>query len=101
MYQPYTHKTEYRKKKRILAIGPRAQAILAPYLVEKVDDAEAFLFSPKDTQRLQKVEKRRKRKFFNKQGRIQPSQINRAILNPSRSPRTRGRGCSSRSIWRC
>ena len=54
-YVPYTHKTEHQDKKRVVAVGPKAQAILMPYLLEKADTPEAFLFSPQDTLRLQKI----------------------------------------------
>ena len=77
-YVPFTHKTEHKDKVRIIAIGPRAQAILTPYLAEKNDTPEAFLFSPQDTIQLQRIEKRRKRKTFNKKGHIQPSQKDRS-----------------------
>ena len=85
-YSPYTHKTKYRGKTRELAIGPKAQAILTPYLIEKADTPEAFLFSPKDTVRIQNIEKRRKRKTFNKKGEVQPSQVCRKKKNPQKQP---------------
>jgi integrase len=71
-YEPYTHKTEHEDKDRLVAIGPKAQVILAAYLLEKEETPEAFLFSPKDTVLLKKVERRRKRKSFNKTGQVQP-----------------------------
>jgi len=74
-YVPYTHKTEHKGKKRIIAIGFRAQAILMSYLLEKEDMPEAFLFSPKDTVRLQKIEKRQKRKTPFRVGQVQPTRI--------------------------
>ena len=77
-YIPYTHKTEHEDKIRIVAVGPRAQAILMSYLLEKEDTPEAFLFSPKDTIRLHRIEKRRNRKTLNKKGQVQPSQRNRS-----------------------
>lgn len=77
-YIPFTHKTEHRGKNRVIAIGPRAQAILMPYLFEKEDCPEAFLFSPQDTVKLQKIEKRRNRKTLNKKGQVQPSQRDRS-----------------------
>jgi len=80
-YEPYTHKNEDKDKERIIAIGPKTQAILAAYLFEKEETPEAFLFSPKDSVLLQKIEKRRKRKTFNKQGQVQPSQRNRSRPN--------------------
>ena len=84
-YTPFTHKTEHKGKDRIIAVGPRAQAILTSYLVEKADAPEAFLFDPRDTVKLQKIEKRRNRKTFNKQGRVQPSQRDRSKPGAARS----------------
>ncbi|MCL2744409.1 MAG: hypothetical protein FWE67_11220 [Planctomycetaceae bacterium] len=83
-YTPYTHKTEHKDKLRIVAIGPRTQAILLSYLLEKEDTPEAFLFSPKDTVRLQKIEKRRKRKSLSKSGQVQPSHIDRSRPNAAK-----------------
>jgi len=45
-YVPFTHKTEHQDKERMIAVGPRAQAILVSYLLEKEETPEAFLFSP-------------------------------------------------------
>jgi integrase len=47
-YVPQTHKTDYREDDhgRIIFIGPRAQAILRPWLKP---DLNAYLFSPRDT----------------------------------------------------
>lgn len=83
-YTPYTHKTEHQGKNRLIAVGPRAQAILLSYLLEKEDTPEAFLFSPKDTVRLQKIEKRRKRKSVGKNGQVQPSQRDRSRPNAAK-----------------
>jgi integrase len=45
IYRPATHKTEHHGFERIIAIGPQAQALLAPYL----DRApESYCFSPKE-----------------------------------------------------
>ena len=82
-YVPYTHKTEHKGKQRIIAVGPRAQAILMSYLLEKEDTPEAFLFSPKDTVHLQNIERRRNRKTLNKKGQVQPSQRDRSKPNAS------------------
>ncbi|MBP3531428.1 MAG: hypothetical protein J6K25_09670, partial [Thermoguttaceae bacterium] len=48
-------------KKRV-PLGRRAQAILTPYLVEKADDPDAFLFSPRDAARDRAFERRQRRK---------------------------------------
>jgi len=82
VYSLYTHKTEHRGKQRILPIGPRAQQILTPYLIQREEEPQAFLFSPIDTLRLQRAEKRRTRKT-----KVQPSQLNRAKAKPKRTPK--------------
>ena len=81
-YTPYTHKTKHRGKSRELAIGPRAQRILEPYLVEKAETPEAFLFSPADSVRLQRAEQRQNRKT-----KVQPSQVSRKKATPKTLPR--------------
>jgi integrase len=87
IYRPFTHKTEHHKKKLIKMIGPRAQAILTPYLTEKESTPEAFLFSPKDAVRLWNIEKRRNRKTLNKNGEVQPSQRDRSKPDAVRKPK--------------
>jgi len=81
IYRPFKHKTQYRGKVRILAIGPRAQAILLPYLERKADSPEFFLFSPKDSVQIINQEKRVRRKT-----KVQPSQRNRRKAKPKRTP---------------
>jgi len=44
-YRPATHKTAHHGKTRTIAIGPRAQEIIRPFLKP---DLGAYLFSPKD-----------------------------------------------------
>ena len=44
-YTPVEHKTAYKGKIRVIAIGPQAQVILKPYLDRKVD---SYCFSPKE-----------------------------------------------------
>ena len=57
-YRPFTHKTEHRGKIRVIALGPRTQSILKPYLEANQSDPEAFLFSPKVSVALQNIEKK-------------------------------------------
>ncbi len=45
IYRPARHKTEHHGIERMVYLGPRAQAIITPYLLRP---AEAYLFSPKD-----------------------------------------------------
>jgi integrase len=86
VYSPFSHKTEHHGHKLVKAIGPRAQSILIPYLIEKEETPEAFLFSPKDTVRMQRIERRLKRKSLNKKGEVQPSHRNRSKPDAKRTP---------------
>ena len=70
LYIPERHKTRYRGKSRVIALGPKAQAILAKYL-DRPDDA--YLFSPQESQTLRYQEMRKQRKT-----KVQPSQHSRA-----------------------
>jgi integrase len=47
VYAPATHKTAHHGKPRVVAIGPRGQAILRPYLLR---GADAFCFSPRQSE---------------------------------------------------
>ena len=60
VYEPWTHKNEHRGQLRRIAIGPRAQAILRPFL--KPDDPEAYMFSPREAVQLVQAERRRNRR---------------------------------------
>ncbi len=44
-YAPFTHKTEHHEIEKVILLGPKAQAILKPWLDR---DATAYLFSPKE-----------------------------------------------------
>ncbi|TWU62375.1 site-specific tyrosine recombinase XerC [Crateriforma conspicua] len=48
IYTPEEHKTEHHEKNRVIAIGPKAQALLTPYLDRKAD---SFCFSPAESER--------------------------------------------------
>lgn len=45
-YRPERHKTQHHGRGRTILIGPKAQAILAPYLLR---DADAYCFSPRES----------------------------------------------------
>ena len=45
VYEPHTHKNEHHGHPRKIAIGPKAQEILEPFL--KPNRREAYLFSPR------------------------------------------------------
>ena len=92
-YSPPSHKTAWREKNRIIPIGPRAQAILMPYLDRP---EEFYCFSPREGQALRFVEMRRMRKSI-----VQPSQKSRKKKKPKKTPgkkydtRTYGRAVTS------
>lgn len=44
-YRPSSHKTEHHSIERVIYLGPRAQAVVQPFLKK---DLEAYLFSPAD-----------------------------------------------------
>jgi integrase len=44
-YTPFTHKTEHHEIEKVILIGPKAQAVLEPWLNR---DAISYLFSPKE-----------------------------------------------------
>lgn len=59
IYKPAEHKTEHFDKDRVIAIGPRAQAVLLAYLER---DEEDFCFSPKESERRRRAAVRERRK---------------------------------------
>jgi integrase len=80
IYKPWTHKTEHHGHERWIAIGPRAQAILTPFLKPK--NLEAYLFSPAEA-----VESVRRRRAANRKTKRQPSQLaRRRKEKPKRKP---------------
>lgn len=58
-YKPGSHKTEHHDRQRIIYIGPRAQAVIRPFLKE---DLSAYLFSPADAEAERNVQRRGDRK---------------------------------------
>ncbi|MBU4270377.1 MAG: site-specific integrase [Planctomycetes bacterium] len=64
-YRPADHKTAYRGRERVIYIGPKAQAVLLPYLLR---DAQANCFSPVESEQ-KRHEEQRKRRLT----RVQPS----------------------------
>jgi integrase len=78
LYRPYTHKTVHLGDVLTKYIGATAQAILTPYILEKVNTPDAFLFSPADTVRDKVIERRKNGKTLNKKSRKKE--------NPKRAP---------------
>ena len=80
VYKPWTHKNEHHDQVRLIAIGPKAQAILKPFL--KPDDPTAYVFSPKEA-----VAAVRARRARDRKSRRTPSQLaRRPKSNPKRQP---------------
>ena len=59
LYRPSSHKTQHFGIERIVPLGPRAQALLLPFLRE---DPQAFLFSPLDALRQRRAAKQTHRR---------------------------------------
>jgi integrase len=78
-YRPRRHKTAHKGRGRVVVIGPRAQALLAPFLAEA--GADGHLFSPRRAVQARRAELRSARKTP-----VQPSQQNRARRRPLRGP---------------
>ena len=47
IYERRDHKNRWRGHRRLIPIGPKAQAVLKPFMDR---DPEAFLFSPKESE---------------------------------------------------
>lgn len=73
------HKTSYLGHRRIILFGPRAQEVLAPYLVGRASDAP--LFSPREAMAAWRAGQRARRKT-----RVQPSQASRSKAVPLKGP---------------
>lgn len=97
-YRPADHKTRHAGHERAIAIGPRAQAILVPYLNPK--EPEAYLFSPRS-----RLERWRAELRVARMSPVPPSQENRRKANPKRVPRERYDANSyaaavNRALWK-
>jgi len=81
IYRPWTHKNEHHGQVREIAIGPRAQAILKPFL--KPTAPFAYVFSPKDA-----VAAVREKRASQRKSKRTPSQLARKPKpKPKRQPR--------------
>jgi integrase len=72
------HKTSWRGHDRIIALGPRAQAVIRPFLGT---DVGSYLFRPTDA-----VAELRRRQRANRNSRVQPSQESRKKPKPKKRP---------------
>jgi integrase len=80
-YRPPRHKTEHHGHSRVVAVGPKAQAVLKDFL--KLDTG-AYLFSPADAESERQAARRAARKT-----KVQPSQVCRRKRKPKKGPGAR------------
>jgi integrase len=73
------HKCAHHDIERRLFLGPRAQAILTPYIDNR--PADAYCFCPAEAEAERKAELRKKRK-----SKVQPSQLDRRKPDPTIHP---------------
>jgi integrase len=81
LYAPQHHKTQHRGKARVVAIGPRAQEVIRPFLDRPAD---AYLFSPREAREDRYAAMRSRRK-----SKVPPSQECRRKAAPERLPALR------------
>lgn len=88
LYEPFTHKNQWRGHRRQIPLGPKAQGILLRFLDRNVG---AFLFSPKESENW-RVEQRAAVAGQNRKTRIFPSEIrSRELRKRRRQKRLRRR----------
>ena len=80
-YVPASHKTEHHGRQRVILIGPKAQAILRPYLLR---ESTAHCFSPQESEAQRRAEQHASRKTPAKYG-------NRPGTNRKRKPKRTAR----------
>ena len=80
VYRPWTHKTEHHEHDRVILIGPKAQRILAKYLLR---GAETYCFVPAEQRRKQFAKQREQVKYPQRDRRGRRAH---AELNPRYSP---------------
>jgi integrase len=78
LYRPESHKTAHHGHKRVIALGPKAQEVIRPFL--KLD-LLACLFSPQDA-----MQERWERQRTERKTKVQPSQFSRKKQKPKRKP---------------
>ena len=78
-YRPLSHKNDWRGMSRVIALGPKAQAIVKEFMKP---DPEAFLFSPQDT-----VERLHEARAQQRISKPTPSELGRRCHAPGRRHR--------------
>jgi integrase len=85
-YRPATHKNDWREQDRVIVIGPKAQAMLRPWLEATVGDPTEYLFQPREARQLQDRGRSegRRTKLWPSHERVR---FSRRKAKPSREPR--------------
>jgi integrase len=78
VYRPDSHKTEHHDITRVVFLGPKAQAVLTPFLER---DPGAYCFSPREATAEFRERQRKARKT-----KVQPSQQDRRKRKPGKQP---------------
>jgi integrase len=78
VYRPDSHKTEHHDIARVVFLGPKAQAILTPFLAR---DPGAYCFGPREAMEEFRQKQRQARKT-----KVQPSQQDRRLRKPRKQP---------------
>jgi integrase len=78
LYRPEHHKTKHKGRERVVAVGPKGQEIILPFL--KLD-TQAYLFSPRDA-----LVALRARQRSQRASKVQPSQLCRKKRKPKKAP---------------
>jgi integrase len=89
IYEPHHHKNRWRNHRRLIPLGPKAQAILRPFLDRP---ATEYMFSPREGEAARNAERHRHRKT-----RVTPSQAKR---KPKRHPQREKRDRYDTSSYR-
>ena len=80
-----SHKTAWRDHERVVMLGPKAQAVIQPYLDRIAKTPETYCFSPRDSEEQRNEQRRQER-----QSQMTPSQkARKKSASPKRPPRDR------------
>jgi len=80
-----SHKTAWRDYERVDMLGPKAQAVIQPYLNRIAKTPERYCFSPRDSEEQRNEQRRQER-----QSQMTPSQkARKKSASPKRPPRDR------------
>ena len=90
VYRPESHKTEHTGRERVIAIGPKAQDVLRPYLLRA---AECYCFVPAESERKRLADRHAQR--------VTPLSCgNRPGSNRKRRPKRRPGECYTTNTYR-